>query len=136
MPTQETRYFFGKHEKLKSRKAIESLFSKGQRFSNFPFKIVWLPENKDAVLQAGIGVSSRHFKKATDRNRIKRLIREAYRLQKKILEDYLLEKNERLSVFILYIGNEIPDYDFIYKKTGTVIKRLIHFYDENNQKPA
>ena len=131
-----TRYFYKKEDKLKSRKTIELLFGRGNSFSIFPFKIIWLPENKEAVLQTGVGVSSRHFKKATDRNRIKRLMREAYRLQKSVLQDHLQKKQFRLSVFILYVGKDLPEYDIVFEKFGLLLKRLIKFTDEYTQKPA
>lgn len=105
------------------------LFGKGNSFSNFPFKVIWLPENKNAVLQTAVGVSSRNFKKATDRNRIKRLMREAWRLQKNKLQDHLLEQNEKLSVFILYMGKEVPEYELVFEKVGNIINRLIKFAD-------
>ncbi|MEP7163459.1 MAG: ribonuclease P protein component [Ferruginibacter sp.] len=123
------RYFFRKADKLKSRKAIDMLFGKGNSFSNFPFKVIWLPENKNAVLQTAVGVSSRNFKKATDRNRIKRLMREAWRLQKNKLQDHLLEQNEKMSVFILYMGKEVPEYELVFEKVGNIINRLIKFAD-------
>ena len=130
--TTTQRYFFRKADKLKSRKTIDALFSKGNSFSNFPFKVIWLPENKHADLQVAIGVSSRNFKKATDRNRIKRLIREAYRLQKEPLKNHLQQKERKLSVFILYVGKEIPEYNVVFEKTGTILTRLIKFSDETN----
>ncbi len=123
------RYFFRKEDKLKSRKAIEKLFSKGNNFSNFPFKVIWLPENKDNFLQAGVAVSSRYFKKSTDRNRIKRLMREAWRLQKNKLHDRLEEQDKKMSVFILYTGKDMPAYELFYEKMGTIINRLIKFAD-------
>jgi ribonuclease P protein component len=123
------RYFYRKADKLKSRKAIDQLFSKGNSFTGFPFKVIWLPENKHALLQTAVGVSSRNFKKATDRNRIKRLMREAWRLQKNKLQDHLLEQNVQLSVFILYIGKELPEYELVFEKTGNIINRLIKFTD-------
>ena len=134
--TTTTRYFLKKQDKLKSRKTIERLFGTGKSFSNFPFRVIWLPENNDAILQAGFGVSSKYFKKATDRNRIRRLMREAYRLQKKILLDHLEEKPDKLSIFILYVGKELPGYEVVFEKMGIILKRLIKLSDENTQKPA
>lgn len=115
---------------------IDLVFSKGHSFSNFPFKVVWLPQSKEHVLQAGVGVSSRYFKKATDRNRIKRLMREAYRLQKNELHDHLLQSRRSMSVFILYIGKDMPDYATVSERMGALLKRLIKFSNENTQEPA
>ena len=134
--TTITRYFYKKEDKLKSRKTIELLFGRGNSFSIFPFKIIWLPENKEAVLQTGVGVSSRHFKKATDRNRIKRLMREAYRLQKTALQDHLQDKHVQLSVFILYVGKDLPGYDMVFEKFEILLKRLIKLTNESVQKSA
>ena len=127
------RYFYGKDDKLKSRKTIELLFKTGHSFSDFPFKVIWLPQNASATLQAGVGVSSRYFKKAVDRNRIKRLIREAYRLQKNKLYTHLENNKRTLSVFIIYTGRELPQYELVLKKTGSIINRLIKLIDEKNQ---
>lgn len=85
-----------------------------------------------AGLRAGFTVSTKHFKNAVDRNRIKRLIREAYRLQKNELQAHLLKNNKGLVLFFIYVGNELPAYEFIFSKTGTVLKRLIKIADENS----
>ena len=128
------RYFFKKEDKLKSRKAIDELFAKGKSFSNYPLKIIWLPQNRLAALQAGVGVSSRNFKKAVDRNRIKRLIRESYRLQKNELQHYLLQNNKTLSVFFLYVGKELPAYEIIFDKMQMALSRLIKCSNEKSEK--
>ena len=112
------RYTFKKEERLKSRKAIEQLFQQGKSFSNFPFRVLWeFNERPGSVLQTGFAVSSKHFKNAVDRNRIKRLMREAYRLQKNELQVRLKQKQKQLAVFFIYTGNELPEYDLIFKKT-------------------
>lgn len=127
------RYTFKKEEKLKSRKTIEQLFKEGRSFSNFPFRVLWKFDDASvAPLQSGFAVSSKHFKKAVDRNRIKRLMREAYRLQKSSLQDKVTQQQKHVAVFFIYVGNELPEYPFIFEKMGNVITRLFKITDENN----
>lgn len=127
------RYFFRKEHKLKSRKTIQKIFAEGDSFTVFPLKVLWHPTNEHNCLQTGVSVSSRHFKKAVDRNRIKRLIREAFRLQKFELEEYLLKENQQLSVFLKYISKEISDYKIIYNACTKIISKLIKAANEKNQ---
>jgi ribonuclease P protein component len=130
------RYTLGKAEKLKSRKAIEQIFKEGKSFSVSPFRVLYLEAPASTTLltiancplQTAFSVSKRHFKKATDRNRVKRLMREAWRLQKNDLNQKIKDKN--LQVFIIYTGNELPEYNLIVEKMEVVIKRLIKINDE------
>ena len=78
-----------------------------------------------ASLQAGFGAGSRHFKKAVDRNRIKRLSREAYRVQKQPLIDLLAEKGLSMALFFIYTGKELPDHITVKAKIGVALQKLI-----------
>jgi len=75
-------------------------------------------------LKAAFSVSTKNFKKATNRNRIKRLMRESYRLQKTSLQVRLKELQKCLSIFIIYTGNTLPEYENIYAKMGKILSRL------------
>jgi ribonuclease P protein component len=127
------RYTWTKAEKLKSRKRIEWVFKEGRSLSIFPFKVFFLLTNpapplsaqSPSPLQAGFGAGSRHFKKAVDRNRIKRLSREAYRLQKQPLMDLLTEKGISMAVFFVYSGKELPDHSTVKAKIGVALQKLI-----------
>ncbi|HEX4371825.1 MAG TPA: ribonuclease P protein component [Puia sp.] len=132
------QFTFGKYERLKSRKLIKQLFSDGKSFSVYPFKIYYLlnenvfdslkkysSEKKKIILQCGVGVSSKNFKKAVDRNRIKRLMRESYRLQKIFLQDSLKGKDLQLALFLIYTGKELPEYKMVSDKIELILNRLV-----------
>jgi ribonuclease P protein component len=127
-------FTLGKNERLKSRKQIEQLFNSGQRFMNPPFRIFYsFQTNKQlgvSRLQAGFGASSRNFKTAVERNRIKRLTKEAYRLQKNEVHDSLKEQNRELNVFFIYTGKKLPVYAEVYDSIGMALKKLL---DLNNK---
>jgi len=119
-------YSYGKKEKLKSRKRIDQLFTGGRSFSVFPLKVFYhfSDENVAGALQAGVGVSVRNFRKAVDRNRIKRLLREAYRLNKPPLFATISEKKKNAAVFFLYLGKELPELPLLNDKMRAALERL------------
>ncbi len=117
-------YTFNKKEKLKSLKLIEQLFAQGQSVVAYPLRMVYLKTEFDETIKvrAGVSVSKRHFKKAVHRNRIKRLLREAYRLQKAAYIDNI---SGQYALMILYIGKEDADYETVSKKMTALMDKFI-----------
>ena len=109
----------GKNEKLKSRKLVDDLFATGKSVGVFPlrmsYKFLPCPNEEESNLQVGVTVSRKHFKRAVDRNRIKRLLRETYRLQKESLLSLLKEKGLKGFVFFLYVDKVLPKYETVYE---------------------
>lgn len=120
MPKQFT---LGKSERLKSRKQTELLFSDGKKFSVHPFRIFY-SGTAISGMRFGVGVSSKNFKKAVDRNRVKRVVREAYRLQKNELQEQLKERGVGMNIFFIYTGKELPVYSDTYEKVGKILIKL------------
>jgi ribonuclease P protein component len=120
------QFTLGKNERLKSRKSIEQLFSEGKKIVVAPFRVLYLISQsaEKASLLFSVGVSAKNFKKAVDRNRVKRLTREAYRLQKNDLQKKIEAKSIQLNVFFIYTGKELPEYDEVYKKVGLILTKL------------
>jgi len=133
------QFTFGKNERLKSRKQIEQLFAEGQTFTVFPYRMYYKfsreafkSQNRKSSLQFGVGVSGKNFKKAVDRNRIKRLTKEVWRLQKLSLQQKLKEKDVQLNVFFIYSSRELAEYKHLYEKVHVILSKLIKLIDENN----
>ena len=116
---------FGRSERLKSRKQIDELFARGKSLAVFPLRVIFrfLPEEKTS-LQAAVSVSKKHFRKAVDRNRIKRLLREAYRLQKPGLKELLQQKGKSGYLFFIYTDKNPANYAVVFKAMQDCLKRL------------
>jgi ribonuclease P protein component len=83
-----------------------------------------------------VGVSKKNFNRAVDRNRIKRLTREAYRLQKANMEKKIKEENKRIALFFIYTARELPTYPTVYQKMDLILNRMISLANENGTHPA
>lgn len=116
------QHTLGRTERLKSRKSLDSLFKQGKRFILPPFRVHYMPASDG--LKFGIGVSTRNFKKAVDRNRVKRLVREAYRLQNDEMKERVSATGKGLHVFFIYTGTELPEYNVVFDKIGQALRKL------------
>ncbi len=121
------KYYFNKEERLCSIKLIEELYSQGSSFVLYPFRFVFkeIPSQTPPI-QIVISVPKRKFKKAVDRNKIKRQVREVYRHSKEdSLYPSLIEKGKSLHLLLIYTGNEIITTSSIRKKLNLGLERLL-----------
>ncbi len=120
------RNTLGKSERLKSRKLIEVLFRQGSAIKQYPIVLLYRIEEHEGEfpVQMTVSASKKNFAKATDRNRIKRMMREAYRLNKHELYDYLSSRNLKIVLIVMYGGKEILEYEHIYEKIKRSLERL------------
>ena len=119
---------FKKEERLISKKLIGELIENGTAIKQYPFKITYhkleTEENWNFPVKILISIPKRIFKKAVERNLLKRRIKESYRKRKSYLYEVLNNKNVKLTVMIVYLDKEIKKYNEIDKEIGAVIDRL------------
>lgn len=134
--TSSQKKTFSKEEKLCRTKSIDRLFSSGESFIAYPLRVVFYIEeeidekNKNATVL--ISISKKKFKRAVKRNRVKRLFRESYRLNKQELQEVLQEKNKRIEIAFLYLKNELPTYTEMEKAVLKSISILVGKINEGN----
>lgn len=110
---------FRKNEKLKSKILIQELFSKGNSLKKFPIQLIYSPIQSENN-QVGVSVPKRNFKLAVDRNKLKRLMRESYRLHKNIIDD----KSYYYSMMFIYIGKEKAEYPQISSSVQYLLNEM------------
>lgn len=126
-------FTYQKKDKLKSRKQTQNLFSNGKAIGVFPIKLIYTIEAVDTagVLQAGVGAPTRTFRKAVQRNRVKRLLREAYRLEKPTFLTQFSLEHKRINLFFLYGNAEVLPQAEIQNKVRTALALLAQKLNAN-----
>ena len=121
------RNTFNKSERLCSKTLISNLFTKkSHSFVLYPYKIVWrIIEESNSPAQVCITVSKKHFKKAVDRNKFKRKIKNIHRLNKNDLYNCLNSLNLKISMMVINLSSEHLEYSKLEKKYQLVIQNLI-----------
>lgn len=135
-PLTPIKYTFGKEEKLKLRKDIETLFRTGKAFSILPIRVIYrlkLVENTAIMpIQVGVSVPKKRFKHAVDRNTAKRIIKENWRLQKHILLP-LLSDRYQLQLFFVYQSNKLPvftEIELIMPRIISKLEEILHLHNQ------
>lgn len=128
---------FTKEERLCSRKLIDLLFKDGSSFLLYPFRISYLLTDVPCrfPVQIVINVSKKRYKRAVDRNLIKRRCRESYRLHKELeLYAHLNDPDRLLLLSVQFVGKKIYDYSFFEKRLTGALKKLISALEASNPK--
>lgn len=116
-------YTYPKSEKLKSKKTIGLLFSEGQSVSKYPLRLVYVEntlENEE-LIKFGVSVSKKYFKNAVDRNYLKRVLRECYRLNKNIIQESV---DKPMALMFFYQSKEVLSYQEINEKTIRLFEKF------------
>lgn len=118
---------FKKDERLCSKKAFDNLLKSGSSTFCFPLKVQWVKTDHPLTFpaQVAFAVPKRRFKRAHDRNAIKRRLREAYRLNKEPFYEYLKEKEIRLQLLIVYVAPEALTYHEIEPKVKNALRNIM-----------
>ncbi len=123
------RYTLKKTERLSSKKDIQELFKNGSSFYLYPFKVVMLPNVASKVHQVLFSVPKRIFKRAVDRNLLKRRMREAYRLHKHLLPT----EPQVLNIAYIYTSKDVLDYTSIAKSVKKSFIRIQNYVAKNSK---
>ena len=129
MPAEEFSWMANtlhKAERLNRKKVIEKMFAGGSRsFSLFPLRVVWMPVDElDAPVSILVSVSKRHFKRAVKRNRVKRRVREAYRLNKQPLLNVVEQTGCHVAIAFIYLSDRVAGSDVIAGRMRTALQRI------------
>jgi len=117
------RFTFSKKEKLCSRKVISALFDHGRSFYSGPFRVVWMKSSEPlpCPAQLAISIGKKTMPRAVKRNRVKRLVREAWRMNKHQLYTRLGEMNSHLYIMLIYTAKEIPGYAAMEREVDKLV---------------
>ena len=125
-----------KYERICKENDIQLLFDKGEGFSVYPFRVVFLfrrDESRLVTCRLLVSVSKKRFHHAFKRNRVKRLIRESWRKNKAPLYEICQKDNISVDVALVYTATVIHSYEELFKKTQKVVHDLAKKYGSSHE---
>lgn len=119
----QKKFTYPTSEKLKSKKRIAELFANGKSVKSFPLRLIYISIKEDESVNRnfGVSVSKRNFRKAVHRNRVKRLMRECYRLNQHLLET---STNQGFALMMIYQNNQLPEFNALMKATQKLFQKF------------
>lgn len=141
MPSEEMfgqsciKQSLNRHERLKSRQGIDVLFTEGDKLFEYPFLLRWKATalNTSVPLQFLVSISKKRMPGAAKRIRIKRLVREAFRKNKKGLCQILTANDQQMMIAFVYVGKEMPSYKEVEEKIIILLRRLSRDYERHQK---
>lgn len=120
------KHTLSKEERLSWKRYIDQLFAEGESFIAFPLRVVFFSTEAEAPVRSSILVSipKKRVKRAVKRVRIRRLVKETYRVRKHELIDTLEAKNKNMRIAFLYLGKEDPTFQEMEKGMNKAIRLL------------
>ncbi|MDR0543747.1 MAG: ribonuclease P protein component [Odoribacteraceae bacterium] len=125
---------FSKSERLHLKHRIDALLRGRESFVSYPLRVIYrfsALQEGESPARVAVSVSKKRFKRAVDRNRVKRLTREAYRLHKHLLHD-LLPPGQGVDVLLVYLEETIVDFVKMQKAIQGVIKKMQTVVEKNS----
>ncbi len=133
MEKLNNNYSFSKDERIRSKKTINEIYKSGKAINVFPLYSKYIVNNSQNVFsKVLISVSKKKFKKAVQRNKIKRYIREAYRLNKHILYNCFKKNNSKIAFVLNYSQNSMPSFQYINKSIKVLFYKICASFKENH----
>lgn len=125
----------GRVYSLKSKTTIDSLFTSGKKVSSYPYTVFYKTETseKQVPFKLVFSAPKRTFRNAYQRNRIKRIMKEAVRINKHTLETYLNSNQLQLSFFLIYSTKEELSFESLQKKTNKLFDKIIKQLDDKEK---
>ena len=128
---------FPKYERICKENDIQVLFDEGQGFSVYPYRVIYLfrrDESRPVTCRLLVSVSKKRFHHAFKRNRVKRLMREAWRKNKAPLYEICQKDNISVDVALVYTATVIHSYEEVFTKTQKAVKEIVKRYSYNHEK--